>query len=130
MKRFAVLSVLLLIFSLSFAEVMVETKIDPAAAAGGDWVKGSVEFTGISGLQKVLIIPREYAYEIEQPFPMKKLEGEKEVWVLETMVPYEAYPGKVNLEIKAIDKDGAEVIIKEFEQQQFGKAGLILFEIK
>lgn len=130
MKRFAIVSVLLLFVSLSFAEVTVEAKIDPAAAAGGDWVKGSVEFTGVGGLQKVLIIPREYAYEIDQPFAMKKQEGDKEVWVLETMVPYEAYPGKVHLEIKAIDKDGAEVVIKEYEEQQFGKAGLIVFEIK
>ncbi len=124
MKRIVVL---LLAAIPLFAQVSVKASIEPPAAAAGDFVKGTVEFSGICDLQKVLIIPREYAYDIDQPFAMKKQQGEAEVWVLETYVPYEAYPGKVHLEIKAVDKDGAEVVIKEFEEQQFGKAGLILF---
>lgn len=131
-KRSVFFCSLLFVIALGYAEVqLVDAKIEPTAASAGEKVKGSVEFSGVCGIQKVLIIPREYAYDINQPFAMQKADScKKELWVLEIMVPYDAPIGPVNLEIKAVDKDSNEIVIKEFAEQQFGKAGLIKFEIK
>jgi hypothetical protein len=123
---------LFFILKLGYAEVqLVEAKIEPDSAYAGETVKAVVEFSGITDIQQVLIIPREHAYEIDQPFALQKADStQNEVWVLEVPVPYDATSGSVNLEIKAIDKDGNEIVIKEYADPQFGKAGLIKFEIK
>lgn len=134
MKRvIAVIGVLLLLVTVAEAKIkLVEAKVEPAAATVGEQVVGHVEFTGkAKNVSKVLIIPREYAYEIDSPFQMVKDEStKKNVWKLETRVPYDAPSGKIHLEIKALDNDGEEIVIEEYESQVHGKAGVVEFEIK
>jgi hypothetical protein len=123
---------LFLILTHGFAEVqLVQAKIEPSVAAAGEKVNAVVEFSGITDIQQVLIIPREHAYDLDEPFALQKADSTKnEVWVLETTVPYEATSEEIHLEIKAVDKNSNEIVIKEFAEQEFGKAGLIKFEIK
>ncbi len=131
-KLLLLLCLLLLVVTVSEAKVtLVKAVIEPAAASAGDDVTVIVEFGGkAKNIESVVMIPREFYYDIEQPFPLQKLEDKKNTWVLKGQVPWETPSGSVNLEIKAMDKKGNEVVIKEFEAQEYGKAGLILFEVK
>jgi len=131
-KVLMVLGMVLLIVTMVDAKVtLVKAVIEPTAAAPGDDVSVTVEFGGkAKNIEKVVMIPREYAYEIDQPFPLQKVEDGKNVWVLKGQVPWEAPSGPVALEIKAVDKKGNEVVIEEFKDQIHGKAGLIEFEVK
>ncbi len=129
----SVVCFLILVASMAQAKIeLVEAKVEPAAAAVGEQVVGHVEFTGkAKNVSKVMVIPREYAYEIEEPFQLSKDEStKKNVWKIETRVPYDAPSGKMNLEIKALDKNGDEIVIEEYKDQVHGKAGNIEFEIK
>ncbi|MBN1481880.1 hypothetical protein EH223_06025 [candidate division KSB1 bacterium] len=127
-----VLCLVLLVVPMAEAKVkLIKAVIEPAAAEVGDEVTATVEFSGkAKNISQVLVIPREYAYEIEAPFPLQKDESGKNVWSLTVNVPYEAMSGKVNLEIKAIDKKGNEIVIDDYKDQEHGKSGLIEFEIK
>lgn len=130
-KVLLVVCMLMLIIPLEAKVKLVSAVIEPEAAEIGDEVTATVEFSGkAKNISQVLIIPREYAYEIEAPFPLQKDESGKNVWSLTVNVPYEAMSGKVNLEIKAIDSEGKEIVIDEYKEQAHGKAGLIEFEIK
>jgi hypothetical protein len=132
MKKLLLILTVVIFCSPLLARVkLVQATIDPAVASGGDQVKCVVVFSGIKDLQSVKIIPREYAYEIPQPFALERDEtAAKETWTLQTMVPYEVMNEKVNLEIKAFDKKGNEIVIKEYKDQTYGKAGLIEFEVR
>lgn len=131
-KALLVLCLVLLVVPMAEAKVkLIKAVIEPAAAEVGDEVTATVEFSGkAKNISQVMVIPREYAYEIEAPFPLQQDESGKNVWSLTVNVPYEAMSGKVNLEIKAIDKKGNEIVIDEYKDQQHGKSGLIEFEIK
>jgi len=134
MMRNLVLSILVLLLIVTVVQAkvkLVEAKIDPAAAGPGETVNVTVEFSGkAKNVSKVLMVPREYAYEIDQPFYLQADSSGANIWRLEGPVPYEAPMGEVNLEIKAYDAKDNEIVIKEFEEQTHGKAGLIKFEIK
>ncbi|MDZ7371067.1 MAG: hypothetical protein ONB12_07855 [candidate division KSB1 bacterium] len=113
------------------AQISVVHQIQPEAAAPGDSVTAWVEFTGVDSLKQVLIIPREYAYDIDEPFPLQRdTTSTKERWIIQVQVPYETPYGAVNLEIRAIDKNDREIVIEEYKDQQFGKAGLMKFEVR
>ena len=131
-KLFAVLLVVMLVAPTAFAKVkLVKAVIEPAAASGGETVKITVEFSGkAKKISQVMMIPREFAYDIDQPYQLQKDASGKNIWTLEGPVPYEAPSGALNLEIKALDKNGDEIVIKKFKDQENGKAGLIKFEIK
>ncbi len=130
-----ILSLLLIVLlSAPFAQAkikLIQARIEPAEAAAGDMVKVTVEFSGKADkIKEVMIIPREFAYDIDEPYSLTKDASGKNVWTLEGPIPYEAPAGIVNLEIKAIDKKGKEIVIKDYKDQVHGKAGLITFEIK
>jgi len=127
-----VLCIVLLMVPMVEAKVkLVKATIEPAAAEVGDEVTATVEFSGkAKNISQVLIIPREYAYDMEEPFPLQADESGKNIWSLTVTIPYEAMSGKVNCEIKALDKKGKEIVIEEYKEQVHGKAGLIEFEIK
>ncbi len=131
-KVLPLILVVLFIAPLAQAKIkLIQAKIEPAAAAAGDMVKVTVEFSGkVDKVKEVMIIPREFAYDIDEPYSLIKDASGKNVWTLEGPIPYEAPPGVVNLEIKAIDKKGKEIVIKDYKDQVHGKAGLIKFEIK
>lgn len=126
------LLVVLFIMPMAVAKTkLVQAVIEPAAASGGDIVKVTVEFSGkASSIGKVLMIPREFAYEIDEPFHLQKDATGKNIWTLEGPVPYEAPAGALNMEIKAFDEKGKEIVVEEYKEQMHGKAGLIAFEIK
>lgn len=130
-KVLLVVCALLLVVTMAEAKVtLVKAVIEPAAAAAGDEVSVMVEFGGkTKNIESVVMIPREYAYEIDAPFPLQKSEDNENVWVLKGQVPWEAPSGPVNLEIKAVDKKGKDVVVEEYKDQAHGKAGLIEFEV-
>ena len=110
---------------------LIEAKIEPATASIGETVKATVEFSGnVKKISKVMLIPREYAYEIDQPFYLQADPTGANVWSLEAQIPDEDVSGKVNLEIKAYDNKDKEIVIKKFKDQLHGKAGLIELEIE
>ncbi|MBN1464319.1 hypothetical protein JXA02_01065 [candidate division KSB1 bacterium] len=131
-KGFIALCIVLLMAPLADAKVkLVSAVIEPAAAGAGDEVMATVEFSGkVKNVSRVLLIPREYAYDIDQPFSLLPDASGKNVWSMKTTVPWEVPSGEVNLEVKAFDKKGKEIVIKEYKDQLHGKAGLILFEVK
>ncbi len=131
-KVLLVFCAVLLVVTLAEAKVtLVKAVIEPAAASAGDDVAVTVEFGGkAKNIESVVMIPREFAYEIDMPFPLQKAEDGKNVWVLKGQVPWETPSGEVNLEIKAVDKKGKEVVVEEYKDQVHGKAGLIAFEVK
>jgi hypothetical protein len=131
-KVLMMLCMLLLVVTVSEAKVtLVKAVIEPAAAAAGDEVMVTVEFSGkAKNIESVVMIPREFYYDIEQPFPLQQIEEGKNVWVLKGEVPWETPSGSVNLEIKAVDKKGNEIVVEEFKDQEYGKSGLIEFEVK
>lgn len=131
-KLLVMLLIVLLVVPVVQANVkLVEAKVEPAAASGGEKVTATVEFSGkAKDVSEVMVIPREFAYEIEAPFSLQKAEDGKNVWTLTTTVPYEAPTGELTLEIKALDGKGKEIVLKDFQDQEHGKAGAIKFEIK
>ncbi|MBN1561574.1 hypothetical protein JW998_15090 [candidate division KSB1 bacterium] len=126
------LCIVLLMAPLADAKIkLVSAVIEPAAGGGGDEVTATVEFSGkVKNVSRVLLIPREYAYDIDQPFSLQPDADGKNVWTLKATVPWETPSGEVNLEVKAFDKKGKEIIIDEYKDQLHGKAGLIPFEVK
>jgi len=126
------LMVVMLVAPTAFAKVkLVKAVIEPAAAAAGEQVTVTVEFSGkAKNVKQVMLIPREYAYDIDQPYYLQQDASGKNIWMLQGPIPYEAPAGSVHLEVKAVDKDGKEIVLKKFKDQEFGKAGLIDFEIK
>ena len=126
------LCLVLLMASLADAKIkLVSAVIEPAAAKPGDEVTATVELSGkLKNVSQVLLIPREYAYDIDQPFSLQPDGSGKNIWTLNATVPWEVPSGEINLEVKAYDKKGKEIVIKEYEDQLHGKTGLILFEVK
>ena len=131
-KLLVLFLVILFIVPMAQAKIkLIQATIDPAAASGGEKVTATVEFSGkVKNISKVMMIPREFAYDIEEPFSLQKAENGKNVWSLTTTVPYEAPTGAITLEIKALDSKGKEVVITDFKDQVHGKAGELKFEIK
>lgn len=132
MKKSAVLTVLLLMFTLSLAFAKVELKsaqIKPTSAAPGDTVCVRVEFTGEpDAVKSVVIMVREYPYDAPK-FRLKKT-ADQSVWTLKTVVPWDSPVQSFHLDIGAIDKNDIEVITSGFENNETGKAGSLTFEVK
>ena len=126
------LCIVLLMAPMTHAKIkLVSAVIQPTAAAAGDEVTVTVEFSGkAKNISQVLLIPREYAYEIDQPFELQLDGSGKNVWMLKGPIPWDAPSGEVKLEIKALDAKGKEIVIKDYEDQVHGKAGVIAFEVK
>jgi len=131
-KVLAVLLIVLLTAPWAQAKIkLLQASIEPAQASAGDMVTVTVEFSGKSDkIKEVMIIPREFAYDIDEPYSLIKDASGKNVWSLEGPIPYEAPSGVVNLEIKAISNKGKEIVIKDYKDQVHGKAGLIKLEIQ
>ncbi|HPG41738.1 MAG TPA: hypothetical protein PLP19_20790 [bacterium] len=133
-KILVVLSLFLLIATTVFAKQpkFKEATMIPQAAAPGDSVTLTVEFTGkIKEISKVFLTVREHPYDAPQ-FILQpdKSQKKKNIWMLKTIVPWDAPSESVNLDITAIDKKGKEIVSKGLENQATGKAGSVSFEIQ
>ncbi len=133
-KILVVLFLSLLISVTAFAKQpeLKEATMVPQAAAPGDSVTVTVEFTGKhKDIHKVFLTVREHPYDAPQ-FSLlpDKSQKKKNIWMLKTIVPWDAPSECVNLDITAIDKKGKEIISKGLESQTTGKAGSVTFEIK
>lgn len=137
MKKLLIIALLILcipIVVLSKQPTLKSSKIEPAVAAPGDTVKITVEFTGSAKkLKEVSFIVREYPYDYPRTYFQPVKESKKNVWVLVGPVPYDAYEASgetLHLDLKAIDKDGKEIVTKGHEEQTTGKTGTIEFKVK
>ena len=134
MKKLLILSIaVFLLTSAGFSKqpVLKKAVIEPAAAAPGDSIKITAEFSGKQkDIRGITIIAREYPYDGPtihlQPCKDKK----ENVWFFKGAVPYDAPNEIFHLDITAIDKKGKEIISKGFENQSTGHAGTIKFEVK
>ncbi len=134
MKRMMFVSVLVLLTALSaFAKqpTVVDAKIDPAVAAPGAKVVITVEFTGkTADVESVEVLVKEYPYDAPEMILQPKEGSEKNVWELVGQVPYEAPLEKLTLEVKALDKDGEQIVTEACKDQYWGKAAKLIFEVK
>lgn len=106
-------------------------KIEPAVATVGDTVKMVVEFTGKQkDLKEVSFIVREFQYETPRYYLKADKNSKKNRWILMQPIPYEAPSQVYHLDLRALDKDGKEIVTKGYEKQVTGKAGSVKLEIK
>lgn len=122
---------LLAVFTIIAAEPgLKEVKIDKEVYKPGESVSVSIEFTGkATEIQSVELFSREYRY--DAPKMMMQLLGDgKNIWVLKADLPYDAPLGTYHVEIKALDKDGKEIVSNDCANCTFGKTGVFKFEVK
>ena len=94
----------------------------------GDSITISVEFTGdASAVSSVELFSREYYYDAPE-LKMQQME-DKNVWLLKGNVPYDTPPGTHHLEIKALNKNGKE-IVDQCNECSYGKTGVIELKIE
>ena len=130
----AFMSVLLLVFiatSVWAAPIGLKSaKIEPEQAKVRQTVTVTVEFTGnADDIQMVELIVRENPYDAPEMYLQPKKDSDANIWVLSAPVPEDAPYGDYHLEVKALTKDGKDVVTKEYKDQEWGKAGLILFKV-
>ncbi len=133
MKKVFIISFLFLIslFTALATEPEIKTiKLDKTDYKPGDIISVSIEFTGKPiEIQSVEIISREYR--TNTPKLMMQLLGDgKNIWVLQTNLPYDAPYGIYNVEVKAINKNGEEITSNNCEGCIYGKTGVFKFEVK
>ena len=105
--------------------------IVPTEAATGDTVKITVEFTGkATDIKEVSFIVREYPYDYPRTYLTLDKASKKNIWMLQGPVPWDAYAQSYHLDLRALDKDGKEIITKGFERQSTGRTGSIEFKVK
>jgi hypothetical protein len=132
MKFVSSLLAFLLVMTVSMAAAQTELKsaqIQPAVAAPGDSVSVQVDFSGApESVKSVTILVREYPSDAPR-FQLKQ-EKEKSLWTLKTRVPWDAPVQRYHLDIGAIDSNDNEIITSGYENNETGKTGSLLFEVK
>jgi hypothetical protein len=107
-----------------------EIKLDKTELKPGEAVSVSIEFTGKpTEIQSVELFSREYYY--DAPKMMMQLLGDgKNIWVFKAELPYDAPLGTYNVEVKALNKKGEEIVAGECNNCTYGPTGVFKFEVK
>ena len=108
-----------------------DATVEPAVAAPGDAMKIQIEFKGdTKKVKSVTLMVREYPYE-GPTMDLKPVDDKKRnLWVLESNVPWDAPSESFHLDIGAVDYDSKPIITEGFEDNWTGKTGTIEFEVK
>jgi hypothetical protein len=128
---FALAVIMLFIVSTNHAAqpTVKSYKIEPTVASPGDSVRVQIEFSGIAdSVKSVRVIVREYPDDAPR-FELKPLNAQN-TWGFATLVPWDAPIQYFHLDIKAVAKNGAEIVSPGFENNYTGKAGTIEFQVK
>lgn len=107
-----------------------EIKLDKEEYKPGEEISISIEFTGkATEIQSVELFSREYRYDAPKMM-MQHLGDGKNIWALKADLPYDAPLGTYNIEIKALNKNGKEIVSDECENCSYGKTGVFQFKVK
>jgi hypothetical protein len=136
MRRFYVSLIIIigLVVGCSNKLMIKQASVNPEKAAPGDAATFIVVFTGAKNtVQSVSATVREYP---EMTFPLNDsgIDGDEKagdnLWSYQIEVPWEAPAQPYHFDLRALDKEGNEVISKGFEQQSTGRSGSVLLTVE
>jgi hypothetical protein len=124
----------LLLFNCAAKLKIAETKALPQSAGAGDETTFMVKVDGpIQKINKIDVTVREYP-EMVVALNDSGEEGDEKsgdgMWSRKITIPWNAESGIYHLEVTAMDVDGNEIISQGFENQSFGKSGVIEITVK
>ncbi len=134
MKKIVLISVMvLLVAGMAFAgqPKLVKATINPEKASIGEKVTITTEFTGkASDIQSITVTVREYPYDAPEIILENDVATDKNIWTASMKIPQDAPNEAFNLDIKAIDKNGKEIVTKEYEKNYWGKTGSVKLTVE
>jgi hypothetical protein len=110
---------------------VVSAKVVPAEVAAGDHVRFEIEFNGRPmDIKQVIGYVREFPDMGPTVVLQPDKSGDKNVWVLESDVPYEAPMQSYHIDFTATDRAGREIVSKGMDEGAIGKTATIVLTVK
>ena len=126
--------VILVLFSCAAKLKIAETKALPQLASAGEDVTFMVKVSGpMQNIKDISVTVREYPEMVVELNDIGEEGDEKAgdgMWSRKITIPWNADSGTYHLEVTAIDLNGNEIISQGYENQSFGKGGVIDVNIK